>query len=73
MADLTPEELVAIGQRWAKLGWAVQEQLVGVLKGDDPNSKNPNALKLIIKFFEANRAYMDDYDLEQMFDLFQPE
>lgn len=44
------ETFLHLAKRYNDLGWAVQDQLVSLDNGDDPEEQNPNALKLIKEF-----------------------
>lgn len=53
------DELIDLCQRYSDLGWAVQEQLVGVIEGEPLEDMNSNALELIRKFLRR----CDDADV----------
>lgn len=41
------EDFITAARKYQDLGWAVQEQLDGLLAGDDPDDMNPDALEMI--------------------------
>lgn len=40
------DKLITLCEAWNDLGWAVQEQVKGVLDGDDPSTKSDTALEM---------------------------
>lgn len=44
------ERFLELSERYKDLGWAVQEQLAAVLRGEAMEEQNSNALKMIASF-----------------------
>lgn len=66
MAVLTMdiETFLDLAKRFNDLGWAVQDQLVDLDNGADPEEQNPNALKLIKEFLVyAERRGLEGTDI----------
>lgn len=74
MEKLSLDELIAIGDQWQKLGWAVQGQIRDVLRGEkNAVNCNSNALAKFVSFVNANKMHLDSYEYEDAVDLFDPE
>lgn len=65
MGNLNFEELLAIAEDYADLGYAVQEQVRVVLHdGESAEDQNPNALRMIRQWLRSCRGFNDDLDAE---------
>lgn len=75
--DLSMEQILEIVDIYQKrIDWAVRGQIDSILtEGEDASEQNPNAMRYAREFVEVlhNRDYIDEYDHEQLTELFTPD